>query len=280
MSGRTRHARPIRLAGEGLATLLALAWVGFLLIQPVHIPVLTPSQEVEPLLAESLIGVRGQSFSAPTDGLSRIDLKIDTRIPPGEWVRVKFDLARGVQPRTTLASAIAVFDRSRQGWPVRLTFDPELTAGDARLYLRLESILSSPQAAVFYHYSRRDIDPQGAFLDLDQPRDSGQDLLMTVFRAARVPKPLAWAEAFVARAGLAAQRSALTPPWVVTVVSALALTATLGAFAAGIHLLVRTWSRGTTAITALAIASVLCAAALACLAWGEVPIGTLALRLV
>ena len=272
--------RRVRLACEALVILAALGWIGFIITVPVEVPVYAPSQEVEPLRAKSTIGVRGQTFTAPTDGLSRIDLKLDTEIPPGEWVRVKFEIARGVKPRTTLASAIAVFDRSRTDWPVRLTFDPDLTAAGDRLYLRLESILSSRQADVFYYYSREDIDPDGAFFDLDQPRDTDQDLLMTVFRASRVPKPLAWAEAFVARAGLAAQRSALTPPWVVTLVSALALTATLGAFAAGIHLPLRTLQRETTAITRIAIASVLCAGSLACLAWGEIPIGTLALRLV
>ena len=279
MSGRTRQTRRARLAAEVLILLLALSWVGFLLIHPVDIPVLIPSQEVEPLLAKSIIGVRGQTFTAPTDGLRRIDLKIDTEIPPGEWVRVKFELARGVQPRTTLASAIAVFDRSRQGWPVRLTFDPELTVEGDRLYLRLESILTSPQAAVFYHYSRRDIDPQGAFIDLDEPRDTSQDLLMTVFRASRMPKPLSWAEAFVARAGLAAQRAALTAPWVVTLVSALALTAALGALAAGANLVIRACNWDPTPLTPLALAAVLCAAALAILAWGEIPVGKLALSL-
>ena len=269
----------MRPAAEILAMLLAFAWIGFLLSRPVYIPVLSPSQQVEPWRTQSLSGVRGQTFVAPTDGLGRIDLKVDTDIPPGEWVRVKFELARGVQPRATLASAIAVFDRSRQGWPVRLTFDPTLaTAGD-RLYLRLESILSSSQAAVFYHYSRQDIDPQGALLDLDQPRDTDQDLLMTVFRASRVPKPLAWAEAFVARAGLAAERSALTPPWVVTLASALVLTAAFGAFAAGTHVLIRACNWRATQLTAPALVAMLCAAALLCLAWGEIPIGTLALHL-
>ena len=279
MSDHPRPTRRARLAGEALAILLGLTWLGFLLIHPVDIPVITPSQEVQVFLAKSLIGVRGQTFTAPTDGLSRIDLKIDTEVPPGEWVRVKFELARGVQPRTTLASAIAVFDRSRQSWPVRLTFDPELTAEGDRLYLRLESILSSPQAAVFYPYSRRDIDPQGAFFDLDHPRETSQDLLITVFRESRVPKPLAWAEAFIARVRLAAQRSDLAPLWIVTLVSALAFTATLGAFAAGTLVVIRTAPRKTTPLTAPAIASGVCATALLCLAWGEIPIGTLALQL-
>lgn len=262
-----------------MVILLALTWLGFLLSRPVDIPVLTPSQEIDPLLAKSLIGVRGQSFAAPTYGLSRIDLKIDTNVPPGEWVRVKFELARGVNPRTTLASAIAVFDRSRKGWPVRLTFDPNLTAAGDRLYLRLESILSSRGSAVFYHYSRQDIYPQGAFFNLDEPLDTEQDLLMSVFRASRMPKPLAWVEAFVARADQAAQRSGLTQPWVVAVVSGLTLAAALGAFAAAARRFVRSGDRGTTPLTRPALAAGLCAAALLCLAWGEIPIGKLVLSL-
>ena len=194
-------------------------------------------------------------------------------------MRVKFELARGVNPRTRLASAIAVFDRSRNGWPVRLTFDPGLTAAGDRLYLRLKSILSSPEASVFYTYSRQDIDPQGAFFDLDEPLETNQDLLMSVFRASRMPKPLAWLEALAARADQAARRSDLTQPGVVAVVSGLVLAAALGAFAAGARLLVRNWNGGTTPLTRPALAAVLCAAALLCLAWGEIPIGRLALGL-
>lgn len=246
---------------------------------PVDVPVYAPSQEVEPRAAKSIIGVRGQTFTAPTDGLSRIDLTIDTEIPRGEWVRVKFELARGVNPRTTLASAIAVFDRSRKGWPVRLTFDPQLTSAGDRLYLRLESILSSPEAAVFYRYSRQDIDPQGALFDLDEPLETSQDLLMSVFRASRMPKPLAWFEAFSVRADQAARRSDLAQPLVVAIVSGLVLAAALGAFVAGARLLIRTWEGGTTRLTRPALAAVLCAAALLCLAWGEIPIGRLSLGL-
>ena len=111
---RLRQGRAAQLAGEVSVILLALSWIIFLLVHPVHIPVLSPSQEVEPYNAQSLTGVQGQTFVAPTSRLSRIDLELDTRIPPGEWVHVTFELARGVQPRTTLASAIAIFDRSQQ----------------------------------------------------------------------------------------------------------------------------------------------------------------------
>ena len=268
-----------RRAGEALATLLGLTWIGFLLVQPVHIPVLSPSQEVSTLVAQSLTGVQGQTFVAPTGGLSRIDLKLDTQIPPGEWVRVKFELARGVDPRTPMASAIAVFNRSREGWPVRLTFDPNLTSAGDRLYLRLESILSSARAEVYYRISNQNIIPNGAFLDLDRLRTVNLDLLLTVFRAPSAPKPLAWIEAFTARSGQAAQLAALAPGWVVTLVSTLLLAAVLVAFAAGVRLLIRVAGWRATRLTAPAVVTLLCAAGLAILAWGETPIGTLVLDL-
>ena len=262
--------------------LLAFAWIGFLVARPVYIPVLSPSQEVEPWRTQSLSGVRGQTFVAPTEGLSRIDIDIDTYIPQGEWVRVRFELAREVLPRTTLASATQVFDRSRKGWPIQLTFDPTLTSTGDRLYLRLESVLSSPEAGVFYRYSRKDIDPLGALLELDQLRTPDQDLLMSVFRSTRLPKPLAWGEALVGRAALAAQRTALAPEWVVTLVCALAITATFGAFATSVRLVTRLvhaskWS--VAPLTTPAVTATLCAAALAILAWGEAPIGKVALSL-
>ncbi len=269
----------MRLYLEILAVLVALGWIGFLVIHPVDIPVYMPSQEVEPHPAESIVGVRGQTFTAPTSGLRRIDLKVDTHIPQGEWVRVEFELARGVAPRKTLASAIAVFDRTRDSWPVRLTFDSNLTTAGDRLYLRLESILSSPRAAIFYHYSRQNIDPQGAFFDLDEPLETEQDLLMSVFRAQQMPKPLAWAEAFIARANRAAQRSDLVPAGLVNLVAALALAATVVAVTAVTHQVVRTWKGETTPITKPALAAVLSATSLLCLAWGEIPIGTLLLEL-
>ncbi len=269
----------MRLYLEILAVLVALGWIGFLVIHPVDIPVYMPSQEVEPHPAESIVGVRGQTFTAPTGELRRIDLKVDTHIPSGEWVRVKFELARGVAPRATLASAIAVFDGSRDSWPVRLTFDPNLTTAGDLLYLRLESILSSPRAAIFYHYSRQNIDPQGAFFDLDKPLETEQDLLMSVFRAPQTPKPLAWAEAFIARASLAAQRSDLAPTGLVKLIAALALAATIAAVVTGTRQLVRTWNGGVTPITKPALAAILSATALLCLAWGEIPIGSLVLGL-
>ena len=223
--------------------------------------------------------MQGQTFVAPTAGLSRIDLEIDTQVPSGEWVRVKFELARGVEPRTTLASAIAVFDRSRDGWPVRLSFDGDLAASGERLYLRLESILSSSRADVFYHYSNQDIDPQGDFFDLDRPRATRQDLLMTLFRAPSVPKPLAWIEAMTARAGQAGRLAAVAPGWAVTLVSALTLGAAVVALAAGARLLIRVCGWRSTRLTTPAIVAMVAAAALALLAWGEIPVGKLLLDL-
>ena len=279
---RNGIARLVRPTAEILAILLAFAWIGFLLARPTYISVLSPSQEVEAWRAQSLSGVRGQTFVAPTDGLSRIDLDIDTNVPPGEWVQVRFELARDVLPRTTLASATQIFDRSREGWPIQLTFDPTLTSAGDLLYLRIESVLSSPKAGVFYRYSREDIDPQGEFLDLDQLRIPDQDLLMTVYRASLVPKPFAWGEALIGRAVFAAQRTGLAPPWLVILAGALAIAAALGAFAASVRLVTRLalvsyWF--VTPLTTLALTVTLCAAALAILAWGEIPVGRLTLHL-
>jgi len=245
----------------------------------VHIPVLAPSAEVVAHRAQSLAGVQGQTFTAPADGLSRIDVEIDTHIPPGEWVHVTFELARGIQPRTTLATASVRFERTRKGWPVRLTVDPHLTAAGDRQYLRFESVLSSPRARISYRYSRQDIDPQGAFIERDQARETTLDLLMTAYRAPSVPKPLAWIEAFTARAGQAAQLAALVPGWIVTLVSTLTLGAALIAFAAGVHLIIRIGGWQATWLTTPAIVALLCAAALTVLAWGENPIGKVVLDL-
>lgn len=259
--------------------LLALIWVGFLAVRPVHIPVLIPSAEVVAHRAQSLSGVQGQTFIAPTGGLSRIDLDVSTHIPPGEWVHLRFELARGVLPRTTLAMGTVVFDRSRLSWPVSLTVAPDLTAKGDRLYLRIESILSSGRAVVAYYYSRQDIDPHGAFLNRDQPRATNLDLLMTVYRAPSVPKPLAWIEALTARAGQAAQLAALAPAWVVTLVGTLTLAAALSAVAAGVRLLLRIGGWHSTWLTTPAIVALLGAAALTVLAWGENPIGKVVLDL-
>ena len=269
----------MQLAGEAAAIVLALTWIGFLVARPIHIPVYIPSQKVEPHFAQSLTGVSGQTFVAPAGGLSRFDLELTTKLPPGEWVHVTFELARGVQPRTTLASAFVLFDRSREGWPVRLTVAPHLTAAGDHLYLRFESVLSSAQAEVFYRYSRQDIDPHGAFLELDQLRTTDLDLLMTVYRAPSVPKPLAWIEAFAARVDQAAKLAALAPPWVALLVGTLTLAAAVAAFAGGVHLLIRMTGWRSTRLTTPAITALLCAAALALLAWGEVPTGTVVLDL-
>ena len=259
--------------------MLALGWIGFLAARPVHIPVLTPPQQIEAGKALSLTGVRGQTFVVPTDGLDRIDLTLDAQVPLGERVRVKFELARGVEPRATLASSIAVFDRSGEGWPVQLTFDPHLTSRGESLYLRLESILSSPRAAVSYHYSRVDIYPHGQFLDLDQLTTTGQDLLIAAFRAPHFPKPLAWGEALIARARLAAQYAALAPAWSVVIVGALVLVATLLVVAAAIRLVVHLAGWRSTPFTRTMLAAMIVAIALAIVAGGEIPVGKLALEL-
>ncbi|MCY3801158.1 MAG: hypothetical protein OXG46_06240 [Chloroflexi bacterium] len=271
--------RPTQLAGETVVIALALIWIGFLASRPVHISVLVPPEEIEPRAAQALSGVRGQTFIAPSDRLSRIDLELDTHIPPGEWVRVKFELAQGVAPRNTLASAIAVFDRSRDGWPVQLSFDPRLTSSGEDLYLRLESILSSPRAELYYRYDRDGYYPQGDFLDLDRPTTLGQDLIVTVFHAPSLPKPLAWIEAIADRADQAAARAALVSPWIPALVGVLALGAALAALAASMNLLIRVWAWRPTPLTIPALVAVVCASTAAIIAWGEFPVGKLALNL-
>ena len=65
----------------------------------------------------------------------------------------------------------------------------------------------------------------------------------------------------------------------VTLLSVLALASVLIAFTAGAHLLIRVSTWRSTALTTPAIIALLCAAALALLAWGEIPIGKLILDL-
>ena len=199
-------SRSAQLAGEVSAGLLALVWIGFLSL---HAPSISQSlfrpRESWPIAPNRFPACRGRLLSRHLAGLAGSIWKLTRTFPPGEWVHVTFELARGVQPRTTLATASVRFERTRKGWPVRLTVDPHLTAAGDRLYLRFESVLSSPRARISYRYSRQNIDPHGAFLNLDQPRTTELDLLMTVYRAPSVPKPLAWIEAYAARAGQAGQ---------------------------------------------------------------------------
>ena len=169
------NARPIGLGLEIGVVLASTIWIAYLVARPVHIPVLQTTGAIEPMYAKVLSGVRGQTFVAPSSRLSRVDLWLNTGISPESWIRVKFELAEGVQPRTTLVSAIAVFDRSRVGWPVQLSFDPTLVQTGDELYLRLESILGSASDRLAYWYSRKNLYPSGDFLDLNVPCASRLD---------------------------------------------------------------------------------------------------------
>ena len=213
----SRRALPARppagalLAAEALLLLVALAWIGYLMARPVLVPVRELSTDVLPLRAESLTGVKEQTFVVPTERLSRVDVWVDTVVAPGSWLRVKFELARGVTNRIELASAVVVFDRSRRGWPVQLSFDPELTEPGDPLYLRMESVVNTPLDHVWYWFSARDVFADGEFLDLDQVAVPGQDLVLAMYRASDLPKPLAWFDALIARVVQAGERSGAPP---------------------------------------------------------------------
>ncbi len=274
-----RYKQPLLLAVEAIIIVIALAWLGYLAARPVHIPVLQISGAVQPLRAQVLSGVRGQTFLAPTDRLDRIDITLDTRVQPGSWVRVKFELARGVQQRTTLASAIAVFDRTRTGWPIQLNFKAGVARGTEALYLRLESVLRTPQDGIFYWYINRDIYPMGNFLDLDRLAIPDQDLLFTLYREPAVPKPLAWLEALVGRVVPAAARAGIVPAWVATVIAGVMLAVGATVLATTVPLIVRLLPVRRTRLTTPAVALAIAGGVLAVMAWGEIPVGKLVLDL-
>ena len=275
--GRYKH--PLQLAGEAIISVIALAWLGYLAARPVHIPVLQISDAVQPLRAQVLSGVRGQTFLAPTDRIDRIDITLDTRVQPGSWVRVKFELASGVQQRSTLASAIVVLDRTRTRWPIQLNFSAGVARRNETLYLRLESVLRTPQDGIFYWYSNRDIYPMGDFLGLDRLEIPGQDLLFTLYREPAVPKPIAWLEALVGRVVPAAERVGIVPAWVATVMSGLTLAAAAAVLATTVPLIVRLLPVRRTRLTTPAVALAIAGAVLAVMAWGEIPVGKLVLDL-
>jgi hypothetical protein len=268
-----------RVGAEVIVIALSLAWLGLLGSRPAFIPVQEITREIVPLGTQVLSGVKGQTFRAPTGDLARIDLWADTEVQPGTQIRVRFELARGVRPRTTIADAIVVFDRSRQGWQVQLQVDPALIERDDRLYLRLESILGTPSNRLFYRYSGQDVYPDGELLDLDRVEVPDQDLLFTLYRAPALPKPLAWAELLLARAGPAAERASVSATWIVAVVLVLMVVAAVGVAAAAAPLIIRLFRWPRSALTLPAVFLGLLALGLAIVAGGEIPIGKLVVDL-
>ena len=178
-----------------LVSMLSIGSIVVIVAQPVYIPVFESALEYRHTFGEVLSGVKGQTFVAPSDRLSRIDVWIRTEVPFAEYIRVKFELSRGVSPRTAIVSGIVVFRESGSELETRLVFDPHLIVSGERLYLRMESILSNPYTHLYYAYYRQDIYPLGELLDRDRREIDGQDLRFKLYRSPMWPKPLAWFEA-------------------------------------------------------------------------------------
>ena len=284
-----RLARRLRWAPSGsfaratlevLAILVSLAWLGVLAAEPVQIPVTELSRKIEPLRTQALSGAKGQTFVVPSEGLTRVDVWLDTQVDPGEWVRVKFELARGVDPRVSLASGVFVFERSGRLWQPQLRFDPALVAEGDRLYLRLESILSAPTSNLFFRYSRRDVYPEGELLDLDRVEVADQDLIFKLYRAPTVPKPFAWADALIGRATAAAAAASGPPGWVIVAVTVLGGLTALGILVASTGIMTRLLPWPTSRLTRPAVFLALLALASLVVAGTEAPFGKLVVNLV
>ena len=196
-------------------------------MQPVHVPVFEMSTELSSRYTQVLTGVKGQTFVAPSDNLSRIDVWFRTEVEPGEGVSIVFTLHRGVGPGNAIASQTILVRESRDDLRARVSFDPALISKGDRLYLRLTAVVSSPRTHLFFAYIREDVYPDGELRELDRIDVVGQDLRFKLYRDPHLPKPLAWAEAPIARAIEAAGESAGPPPWSValtmTVIGTLAL---------------------------------------------------------
>jgi len=254
---------------------LASIWIIILVGQPVHVPALQFSREHSTLHTKALSGVKGQTFVAPSNRLSRIDVWAKTDIEDGEYARVKFEFIRDTEPQESLFSGVVVFDRSGDHWQARLVFPPDRISKGDKLYLRLKSLLSSPGASLYFEYFPRDLYADGNLLELDRLEVAGQDLRLVLYRSPTLPKPLAWAEAAIAPAVAAARESAGPSDWVV----ALLIIITLGFGAA---LLVATAVAAAQILTvryrpyiASALVVILTALAMAIVAGAEAPIGKL-----
>ena len=257
------------------AGLLAAVWIAVLAVQPVHIPVLEFSGNKIPSYTQALSGIKGQTMITPSDKLSRIDVWLRTNIDPGEYVRVKFMLERSVASRDEIASGVVVFNRSGSEWVARLLFDSDHFSSGDQLYLRLESILASPQSNLYYAYFGRDLYPNGELLELDRLEVPDQDLRFKLYRQPSLPKPLAWAEAAIAPAVAAAEKASGPPEWAVVllmvVVSGLGGTFGVASSVLAARMLTVAYRREATA----AIMLVLTAFVIAIMAGPEAPIGKL-----
>lgn len=270
-----RHSSRLRYTALIMILIMASIWIATLVAQPVYIPILQFSREYSTLHTKALSGVKGQTFVAPSSRLSRIDVWAKTDLGDGEYARIKFEIIRYTEPRESLFSGVVVFDRSGDHWQARLVFPPDQISKGDRLYIRIESILSSPRANLYFEYFPRDLYADGNLLELDRLEVAGQDLRLVLYRSPTLPKPLAWVEAAIAPAVAAARESAGPSDWVV----ALLIIITLGLGAA---LLVASAVAAAQILTvkyrpytASALVVILTALAIAIVAGAEAPIGKL-----
>lgn len=268
------HKRPCPAAMLA-AGLIAAVWLATLVVQPVHVSVFEFSREYMPKYTQALSGAKGQTVIAPTQRLSRIDVWVRTQIEPDHDALVTFQLRRGIKLHDEIASGTVVFNRSGPEWQARLVFDSELVSSGDSLYLRLESVVESEYAHLHYAYFGQDLYPEGDLLELDQLEVPGQDLRFKLYRAPKLPKPLAWAEAVVAPAIAAASKSRGPPAWVIMTV--MAITGGLGAalIIAASVVATQVFSDTHRVPTMLTIMLVLTAIVVAIFAGAEAPIGKL-----
>ncbi len=258
-----------------VASLTSVVWLTIIAAQPVHIPVYNFPEIYEPLYTQVLSGVKGQTFTAPSDDLSRIDIWARTQVKTGDTVNVQFELKRDINSNTDILTGTAVFNRSSHNWQVRLVFDPDHISKNDMVYLRLESVISSPESSLHYAYFGGDLYAHGELLERDRLETPDQDLRFKLYRDPIFPKPIAWLEAAISPAVLAAERAKGPPAWViVTLMAALGslgflLVLQVSILAARI-LTVRQRTEAT-----ITLLLVLIAVAVAVTAGAEAPIGKL-----
>ena len=221
-SSRARH-QVIRVALAAAAS-LAVTWLIILSLQPVHIPHGDFSKWHLPQFSQALSGVKGQVVTVPSDRLSRIDIWMRTLVPTGEMIQVKYDLIEGLDHQNVVASGLVTFNRSGREWQSRVVFSPHLLSKGELIYLRMESVLSSPRASIHYAFLGRDLYPHGAMLDLDRVEVPDQDMRFRLYTEPVLPKPFAWLEAVLAPTVAAADKASGPPPWIVASTTGLIAT--------------------------------------------------------
>ena len=275
-----RTSRPIwPVVLEGICAILAAGWIAYLIARPVYVATGEFGVDVTTHNTEALSGAKGQTFLTTSDRLGRIDVWLDTQVVTGSSIFVRFELVRGGPEGEVLASASATFDRSRDGWPVQLRFDPDLTRAGEALYLRMVSDLGQPVNHLFFRYTRVDVYPAGELLDSDRIEAAGQDLVFHQFRVPTLPKPLAWGEALLERMRVAAiQARADQPVLLGTILAVLVggIAVVLG-LAARAAVRVVPWTQSPLTYPAVGLTSV--ALCLLVLFVGELPFGTVVLTL-